>query len=145
MALQQGSVVWLTVVDPAGRNPKLRPAVVLTRTSEIVEGGQVVVACATTRIDHPLPENHIKLPWNANGSAKTGLRKPCVVVCDWLYVADLAGIEQIGGVVPATVLHEILARLPSIEASPTAEGKKLSEAGGNESVPDAEPPDSAPK
>lgn len=132
MALQQGSVVWLTVLDPAGRNPKKRPAVVLTRTSEIVDGGRVVVACATTRIDRPLPENQVPLPWSANGSARTGLRRPCVVVCDWLYVADLTCIEQIGGVVPARVLQEILARLPVKGDSPPVEADK-----------DAEPPDSA--
>jgi mRNA-degrading endonuclease toxin of MazEF toxin-antitoxin module len=110
--LQQGSIVWVTVDDQAGRNPKCRPAVVVTPTSEIVPGEAIVVVAATSTFSKPLPANRIVLPWKPGRHPVTGLYKECVAVCDWLVEIDQAAVVSIGGVCPPGTLAAILAALP---------------------------------
>ncbi len=114
MALQQGSIVWVELVDPAGRNPKTRPAVVLTPSNEILPGGTIYVAAASSTFNEPLPVNQVVLPWHPQKHPVTGLRKKCVVMCEWIAEIDPAHILEIGGVCPPSHLFQILARLPKI-------------------------------
>ena len=72
MALQQGSIVWVELVDPAGRNPKTRPAVVLTPSNEILPGGTIYVAAASSTFNEPLPVNQVVLPWHPQKHPVTG-------------------------------------------------------------------------
>lgn len=111
--LCQGRIVWATVCDPAGRNPKCRPLVILTPDNEIDPSGKIVVAAATTIFDKPLPDNKVSLPWQHDGHPVTKLRQECVVVCDWLETICAADIEGFGGMVPKRLLYQILNRLPS--------------------------------
>ena len=46
-----GRVVWVTLPDPQGRNPKRRPAIILTPTDEITAEGEVWVVGITTSFD----------------------------------------------------------------------------------------------
>jgi mRNA-degrading endonuclease toxin of MazEF toxin-antitoxin module len=110
--LQQGSIVWVRVGDQAGRNPKCRPAVILTPTNEISPGEQLVAVAVTSTFSKPLPQNQIELPWQHGGHPVTGLKKRCVAVCDWLIEVDQSAIEAIGGVAPPLVLTAILAQIP---------------------------------
>jgi hypothetical protein len=48
---RQGRIVWATVPDPRGGNPKTRPVVTLTATAEIPSAGEVQVAAITTMND----------------------------------------------------------------------------------------------
>lgn len=116
MALQQGSIIWVVVSDHAGRNPKCRPAVVVTPTNEIVEGETFVVVAATSTISKPLPDNHIDLPWKADRHPVTGLFKRCVAVCDWLAEISHSDVEAVGGIVPPTVLNQILSQIPASDS-----------------------------
>lgn len=111
--IQQGTIVWVRIADPSGENHKCRPAVVLTPTEEIDAVGQVVVAAASTRFEEPLPVNKIKLPWHNNKHPVTGLKKPTVVVCDWLVTIDLNQVEAEIGSCPQPILYEILSKLPT--------------------------------
>ena len=114
MALQQGSIVWVELVDPAGRNPKTRPAVILTPSHEILPGGQIYVAAASSTFNVSLPVNQVALPWHPQKHPVTGLRKKCVVVCEWISEIDPAQILEIGGICPPAILFQILAQLPQI-------------------------------
>jgi mRNA-degrading endonuclease toxin of MazEF toxin-antitoxin module len=110
--LQQGSIVWVRVADAAGRNPKCRPAVVVTPTAEITPGETILVVAATGMFDLPLSPNQVELPWHRNRHPLTGLTKRCVAVCDWLVEIDPSYIDRVGGLVPSAVLADILARIP---------------------------------
>ena len=113
MSLQQGSIIWATVADQAGRNPKCRPAVVVTPTHEISADDTFVVVAATGTFSNPLPDNRVELPWQAGGHPATGLYKRCVAVCDWLAELNVADVVSVGCVVPPAVLNRILDKLPS--------------------------------
>lgn len=107
-ALRQGQIVWVEIRDSAGRNPKCRPAVVLTKTSEIHDGEPIVVVAATGRIDQPLPKHHVALPWMHSRHPVTGLYKPCVAVCDWLAEIEPSQVISVGGNVPTHIMMEIV-------------------------------------
>ena len=111
MLLQQGSIVWVSVSDPNGVNPKERPAVVVTPTEEIVSGEAIVLVAVTSTFTRPLPANRIELPWHTAGHPVTGLKRRCVAVCDWLITIDQTAIINIAGNVPNRVLNTILALL----------------------------------
>lgn len=110
--LCQGRIVWATVPDQSGQNQKCRPLVILTPDEKIDPAGKIVVAAATTIFDKPLPENKVPLPWQHDGHPVTKLRKPCVVVCDWLEVISESEIEGYGGIVPKRLMFQILLQLP---------------------------------
>jgi len=111
--LQQGSIVWAEVPDQAGVNPKCRPLVIVTPTHEIDTSTEIVGVAATGIFSTPLDKNRIELPWKHGGHPKTGLYKPCVVVCNWLVVIDKSKIQGVGGTVPTGILEQIIAKLPS--------------------------------
>lgn len=113
--LQQGSIIWANVADPQGRNAKDRPAVILTPNEEIEAGEALFVVIATSVFDEPLTEMQVKLPWHRNRHPKTGLYKPCVVLCDWLTELPKTSILDVGGVVPGGVLRDILSKVQSLD------------------------------
>jgi hypothetical protein len=106
--LRQGSIVWAEVQDQAGRNPKCRPAVVLTATDKIVSGEDIFVVAATSRFFEPLPSHKIKLPWMRGGHPTTGLYMPCIVVCNWLLEISQSQVRSVGGIVPPSIMEAIL-------------------------------------
>ncbi|MSR59806.1 MAG: hypothetical protein EXS05_19575 [Planctomycetaceae bacterium] len=112
MPLQQGSIIWVRVVDRNGRNSKCRPAVIVTPTAEIVPGARLIAVAATSTLSRPIPQNQIELPWHNNGHPKTGLYKRCVAICDWLFEFDQDAIEDSPGIVPPAILRNILANIP---------------------------------
>lgn len=110
--LKQGSIVWVEVHDQAGRNPKCRPAVVVTPDTEINGVDPVFVVAATTTFSKPLPANTVALPWHASKHPVTGLKKECVAVCDWIVEIQPSHIQTVVGRCPVAILTEILRRLP---------------------------------
>lgn len=113
MRIQQGSIVWVKVKDQAGRNPKCRPAVVVTPSAEIVPGETIVVVAATSSFSRPLPQNQVALPWQHGKHPQTGLYKECIAVCDWLVEIDQSQIVELVGVCPSSTLSAILSKLPT--------------------------------
>ncbi len=110
-SLQQGSIVWVTVQDQQERNPKRRPVVVVTATSEITPGGVVVLVAVTTQVGTVPAGEAVPLPWHAGGHPRTRFRRPCVAVCDWRITAPVDDLPPPEGVVPARQLAEILVHL----------------------------------
>ncbi len=117
-SVRQGRIVWVEVPDPQGRNPKRRPAVIVTPTAEIRADGEVVVAALSSQIDQSPPEVSVPVPWQPNGHPRTKLNRRNVVVCTWLASLSVGSIgpDDVGGLVPfaemARVL-EIIRSLPS--------------------------------
>jgi mRNA-degrading endonuclease toxin of MazEF toxin-antitoxin module len=80
--LRLGSVVWAELEDPNGYR-KDRPVVVVSPTADIDAGRPVRVVAITTRLPNPLPDDHVLLPWDRQGKARSGLRRRCTAVASW--------------------------------------------------------------
>lgn len=113
-----GSVVWASVEDAQGFR-KRRPAVIVTPiTGKAAAGQNVRVAAVTTRLPDPLPEDHVLLPWDAHGTARSGLRRKCAAVASWLIEVRVDDLEVVG-VLPPTVIDELLAKISTILERPS--------------------------
>lgn len=117
-ALCQGRIVWVDMVDPQGRNPKRRPAVIVTPTEAIVADGFVAVAAVTSALDQAPADVTIELPWHRDGHPRTKLRKRSVVICNWLEPVAVAEIRGSEGLVPEDRLALILAQVEALHILP---------------------------
>ena len=111
-----GSVVWASLEDANGFRKRL-PAVVVTATPDITLGKTVRLAAVTTRLPDPLPDDHVLLPWDPSGKARSGLRRKCAAVASWLMdvmVDDL----QVAGVLPPNVTNDVLATIARLIPDP---------------------------
>lgn len=112
MSLSQGRIVWATLPDSRGGNPKTRPAVILTRTADIDPTGDVQLAAVTTLVGQAPFAETVELPFVAGtGHPETKLKKPCEVVCSWLVSVPTASVQDSGGYLPPAVLAEVLAKV----------------------------------
>jgi mRNA-degrading endonuclease toxin of MazEF toxin-antitoxin module len=117
--LKRGRIVWVELRDPQGRNPKVRPAVVLTPTTEIRDDGHVQVA-AITGETATAPENEsVPLPWLGTGHPKTGLSKPSVAVASWVLSVPVTSITSVKGMVPHREMLELLGKVAELLARNT--------------------------
>jgi mRNA-degrading endonuclease toxin of MazEF toxin-antitoxin module len=116
--LQQGRIIWATICDPNGKNPKERPAVIVTATAELRADGPIVVVAITSRLKDPLSPDHVELPWQRGGHPRTGLKKRCAALCAWLIVIRPSDITEYAGVVPESKMRAILERIPRIPSQP---------------------------
>lgn len=121
---QLGSVVWAEVADANGIR-KVRPAVIVSPSADIAAGQPVRVVAVTTRLPTPLPDDHVLLPWDPQGKARSGLRRRSAAVAGWQAVISLADVQQVMGVLPPAVIHELLAKVaatmpPAVPVQPPA-------------------------
>ena len=107
MTLKQGQIVWAWINDEAGRNRKLRPGLILSNTDDILKSSSVFVAAITSTFKEPLPEFKISLPWQRGGHPVTGLKKRCVVVCNWVVRISIDDIEDVAGIVPRALFVQV--------------------------------------
>jgi hypothetical protein len=78
-----GRIVWADVADANGHR-KLRPAVVVTPSDELAQSRLIDVVAVTSRLEDPLPDEYVLLPWHARGHPRTRLNRRCAAVCTWL-------------------------------------------------------------
>jgi len=114
LPLQQGRIVWASVRDPNGRNPKERPAVIITATDEITDDKPFVAVAITNTLENPLPPDCVELPWHRNKHPRTGLKKRCAAHCKWLIVIEAKDVKECAGIVPLSKMKEILERIPRL-------------------------------
>lgn len=107
--LSTGRIVWAEIADSNGYS-KLRPAVIVTPTDRLSSGAIDVVA-VTSRLEDPLPENYVLLPWHAQGHPRTRLNRKCAAVCSWMAQISESDIQDTAGVVPAPLMQTILAKI----------------------------------
>jgi mRNA-degrading endonuclease toxin of MazEF toxin-antitoxin module len=108
--LMTGRIVWADIADANGHR-KLRPAVIVTPTEEIAPTRPIDVVAVTSRREDPLPDDHVVLPWHAQGHPRTGLNRRCAAVCSWLAQISEADIKDVAGVVPAAQMKAILMKI----------------------------------
>jgi mRNA-degrading endonuclease toxin of MazEF toxin-antitoxin module len=114
---QLGSVVWAEVEDANGFR-KVRPAVIITQTADISSGKPVRVVAITTRLPAPLPDDHVLLPWDRQGKARSGLRQKCAAIASWQAEVPTADVQQVVGVLPPAVIAELLAKVAAATPPP---------------------------
>ena len=98
MKLSYGSIIWKSLNDEFGGNPKCRPIIVITPTNEIHEDGTVVVVVCTTSVLIAIDGVHVPIPWNRFKQVRTGLRKPAWAKCNWLETLPVSELNQPGQV-----------------------------------------------
>ncbi len=112
-----GSVAWAELEDDNGFG-KVRPVVIVTPTSEIVPGKSVRVVAITTRLPPILPDDHVLLPWDAQGKARSGLRRRCAAVASWQAEVPVDCVRQVVGILPPTIVDEVLAKVAATLTRP---------------------------
>ncbi len=95
-------IIFAEILDPNGRNPKTRRAVVLTPDSELAAGFPIVVAAVTATLPNPLTADYVKLPYKSSPDRhpKTGLTKEAAVLCTWVFSLSRNDICGRSGFVP---------------------------------------------
>ena len=110
--IRQGVIVWATVYDPRGGNPKKRPVIVLTADREIRDDGVFVgIVCSNSAANVvPRPDHYIEIPFQRDGACRTRLRKPTVAIVGWYAEVPVSSVprEDVGGVVPPLLLESIV-------------------------------------
>ncbi len=105
-AIRKSTVVCASVLDQYGGNRKTRFNLVI-RLSD----GTCFACGITSSVDfNNLTEYQIKLPFNANGNCKTGLKKESVVCCDWITEIPLSECTPCG-FVPMKLMVPIMDRV----------------------------------
>lgn len=108
-----GRIVWVTITDPQGRNPKCRPAVIGTPTDEITADGEGWVVAISTKFEEASPEVQVELQWDPRGNCRTQLRERSWAVTTWLERIHLSAVQGYGGVVPGPQMAAINAKVRS--------------------------------
>jgi len=117
--LQFGQIVWAEIADANGVR-KSRPAVLVTPNDRIASSGPLEVVAITSRVPQLLPKDHVLLPWHPRGHPSTGLNRKCAAVCTWLARILPDDIQRVAGLVPGSILLEILSKVaPGSPAPPT--------------------------
>ena len=114
---QLGSVIWAELEDTNGIR-KVRPAVVVSPTADIATGRPVRVVAVTTRLPSSLPDDHVMLPWDRQGKARTGLRRKSAAVASWQAEIQCGDVQQVVGILPAAVIRQLLEKLTVAPAPP---------------------------
>jgi hypothetical protein len=113
---KQGSVIRARVFDPQGRNPKVRPLVIVTPTAEIPRAAELVAIAITGEFATPLAPDEVELPYHPGGRAGSGLKKQCVAKCRWQCRIKPVDIIERKGYLGVAKVEEILGKLADIEA-----------------------------
>ena len=108
---QFGRIVQVEVLDPQGRNAKVRPAVIVTPDEAISPDGEVDVVAITTQLDQAPEDDQVKLQYDPRGTCRTQLRQVCAAVCTWRVRVRVADIRGYLGVVPGRQMLEINAKI----------------------------------
>jgi mRNA-degrading endonuclease toxin of MazEF toxin-antitoxin module len=109
--LCRGRIVWVEMLDPQGRNPKCRPAVIVTPDADIRAHGEVWVVAISAQLAEAPAEAQVPLPWDRRGHPRTGLKERCAAVCTWMVKVSVTAIQECAGVVPGRQLLDILTRI----------------------------------
>jgi mRNA-degrading endonuclease toxin of MazEF toxin-antitoxin module len=116
--LCRGRIVRVEVLDPQNRNPKSRPAVIVSPTEEIRPDGDVVLVAITGSTNAAPAEMQVALPWHAQGQTRTKLTKPSVAVCNWVFTSPLSKIQSYSGLVPDRQMLQILDKINTLGPPP---------------------------
>ena len=125
-----GSVAWAELRDENGFG-KVRPVVIVTPTAEINPGKSVRVVAITTRLPTVLPDDHVLLPWDSQGKARSGLKCRCAAVISWQAEIPVGSLQTVVGVLSPTVIGELLDKIAATLHGP----RKADDVGPSSSEP----------
>jgi mRNA-degrading endonuclease toxin of MazEF toxin-antitoxin module len=114
--LRRGLIVWATVPDAAGRNPKKRPMILLTSEDEVPPGAPLLGVGITGTLPVPLPPDHVPLPWHRARHPFTGLTKKCAACCSWIALVTVTDEVEVMGRVPDKEFADICLKVKTIQA-----------------------------
>jgi len=107
MKARIGNIVSVSqMLDPNGKNPKDRPAVVVG-----IDGEQLIVVAISSRMDVFNPSTHVKLSWEHGGHPRTGLNRPSAAVCFWHETIDDTRILDVHKSISEIVVCAIVERM----------------------------------
>jgi len=92
-----GQIVWAEVADANGIR-KTRPVIVVTKDDRISPSSPLEVVAISSLIPNPLPDDHVLLPWHAQGHSKTGLNRKSAAICGWqtrIAMTDIQNVEAL--------------------------------------------------
>jgi len=104
--LNQGQVVIARPLDPRGQG-KIRPLLIISSSDQISLDEPFYAVAITTTFPDPAPDNHVILPWDPQGRARSGLCRRSAAVCDWVVPIDHTMIEKVAGYVPRKTVRQI--------------------------------------
>jgi mRNA-degrading endonuclease toxin of MazEF toxin-antitoxin module len=113
----RGKIVWVELLDPQGRNPRCRTAVIVSPDQDIREDGEVWVVGVSTQLNEAPAEVQVELPWDRRGHPRTKLRERCAAVCTWMRKVRVADIKEYAGVVPGHQLLNIQKLIAPLDSS----------------------------
>ena len=107
-----GQIVWAEVADSNGIR-KARPVIVVTKDDRISSSSPLEVVAISSFLPNPLPDDHILLPWHAQGHSKTGLNRKSAAICGWQTRIAMSDILNVVGLVPDRHMLEIMKKVES--------------------------------
>ena len=102
-----GSVIWATVTNPRGNNPKSRPCLVVLPEPLTAEQPYWCLAVSTDPEENT-GDPGIEMPWDPKTGSTTGLYAWSRVVLDWRVPVDRDKVERKTGVVTPTFLQNVI-------------------------------------
>lgn len=125
---KQGDIVLAWVRDPEGRRISWpHPAIILSKTADIVAEKKIVVVAITKSFHRPLQTGHFLLPWNPVGDRRTGLTFECVAKCEWKVAINYEDIEKRLGFTPHDIWDQIVAEIIYQQQHKKHEGREPSQ------------------
>jgi hypothetical protein len=112
--LVPGLIVRAVVADPAARNPKARPLVLLTGEDDTPPDAPFIAVAISGTLPKPLPDYYVLLPWDRTGHRQTGLKKKCAAVCDWFVRVNRSESVEVMGRVPDAQFAAIRRRVQEL-------------------------------
>jgi hypothetical protein len=114
----RGQVLNAPVLDPQGRNPKVRPCVVIGCKADFV-----AVVAITSTVGDVAPADRIDLPFSPNPSSPchTGLTRPSAANCAWQTTVRVEDVEEVIGRVDDADFRRIYARCAELVAQRLAQ------------------------
>ncbi len=112
--LVAGRIVWAELFDPQGRNPKIRPAILVGPSAGIMEW---LAGAVSTKVDAAPPGVCVELPWHREGHPRTELKARSVAVCTWHAFLSPDHIVELGGFTPLPQLQRILTILDTLSGN----------------------------
>ena len=77
------------------------------------------VIAVTSRVPEPLPHDHVFCRGTPKGIRGRAHRK-CAAVCTWVVRIRHTDIREVAGIVPGTVMLEILSKVTALLSPPSA-------------------------
>ncbi len=110
--LIRGRVVWATVPDPQGRNPKSRRCIVISDVDPVNPPNEATVAYVTSSINEAEGDEYVHLQYGPR--CLTSFVKPSAAHCIGVYKLPASAITVDRGVVGPAYIEAIRQRIDAL-------------------------------